>query len=407
MAKGLSPTFDWPEKPLLYGRVRQLRRVSRSLLFRRLVLLVGCGVISAHAAFSSIYIFGDSVSSTTTNFATGTTLTNDYYGKRYANGRTWVEVLAQRQGLGTNSIVTNTWTYTSNNLSFYGHFSPLLVTNVSKFTAPANASNCLFVVWVCNADFVGDLYDANVGDPNNAPNHGTNLAAWNTAISLHLTNHFKAITNLYAKGVRTLVAPNAVDVTRAPAFVSYATNSRVFVRQRIISFNNNYVALLKQIQSNSPGMNIVVPDMFSVFDSAHTNAAAYGLTNALDVFGNTTDALDAGFTALNSAGANYTFWDFISPTARVNELFADVAQQALSPVTLADMEQVNTSNRLDLVNVPVGLNGIVLYATNVTQSVWLTNSTFSSLTLTQGVFAIPTNSQRFYTVKFPYAWTWP
>jgi len=154
-------------------------------------------------------------------------------------------------------------------------------------------------------------------------------------------------------------------------------------------------------------LNIVVPDMFSIFDSAHTNAAAYGLTNALDVFGNTTDALDDGLTALNGNGAKYTFWDFISPTARVNELFADVAQQSLSPVNLAGMAQVNTSNRLDMVNVTVGLNGMVLYATNLTQSVWLTNSTFSSLTLTQGVFVVPTNSQRFYSLKFPYAWTWP
>jgi len=28
-------------------------------------------------------------------------------------------------------------------------------------------------------------------------------------------NHFKAITNLYAKGMRTLVAPNAVNIMLA------------------------------------------------------------------------------------------------------------------------------------------------------------------------------------------------
>jgi len=368
--------------------------------------LIGCAAISAHAAFSSIYIFGDSVSSTATNSATGQAV-DYYYGKRYCNGRTWVEVLAQRQGLGTNSIVTNTWAYTSNNLSFYGHYSPLLVTNVKNFIAPANVSNCLFVVWVCDADFVGDLYDNNIGNPPTAPSNGTNLAAWNTAISLHLTNHFKAITNLYGKGVRTLVAPNVVDVTRAPAFANYAVASRAFVRQRIINFNTNYAVMLKQVQAASPGLKIVAPDFFSLFDGGMTNAAAYGMTNALDFAGNTTDAIDSGLIVLNGTGAKYTFWDFISPSARFNELFADVAQQALSPVDLTGLTPVNTSNRLELVNVPVGLGGTVLFATNVTQSVWLTNSTFSSLTLTQGVFVIPTNSQRFYSVKFPYAWTWP
>ncbi|HEV2693121.1 MAG TPA: hypothetical protein VG347_09530, partial [Verrucomicrobiae bacterium] len=222
--------------------------------------MLSCAGMDVRAAFSSIYIFGDSVSATSTNNATGNA-TNLYYGKRYCNGRTWVEVLAQRQGLGTNSIVTNTWAYSSNNVSFYGHYSPLLVTNVNKFVAPANAGNCLFVVWVCDADFVGDLYDANVGDPANALQHGTNLVAWNTAISLHLTNHFASITNLYAKGVRVLVAPNAVDVTKAPAFASYTTNGKAFVRQRIISFNTNYLALLKQIEAASPGLRIVKPDM--------------------------------------------------------------------------------------------------------------------------------------------------
>ena len=32
-------------------------------------------------------------------------------------------------------------------------------------------------------------------------------------MNLSLTNHFVAITNLYAKGARTLIMPNAVDFT--------------------------------------------------------------------------------------------------------------------------------------------------------------------------------------------------
>ena len=393
------------EKTLLCAGVRHFRGVSRSLLIRGLVLLFGCAGIAAHAAFSSIYIFGDSVSTTTTNNPSFPT--NLYYGKRYNNGRTWVEVLAQRQGLGTNSIVTNTWAYSSNNLSFFGHYSPLMVTNVRNFTPPANVSNCLFVVWVCNADFVGDLFDAGVGDPANAPQNGTNLAVWTAAISQHLTNHFKVFTNLYGKGVRTIIAPNVVNVAKAPFFAGFSTGNKAFIRARVVSFNTNFLALTKQVEVASPGLKIIVPDIFAVFDAALTNAASYGLTNALDTGGNPIDALDNGYTGLNSAGANYIFWDYISPTARMNELFADVAQQALSPVDLAGMAQVNTSNRLDIVNVPVGLNGTVLYVTNLTQPVWLTNSTFSSLTLTQGVFVTPTNAQRFYQVKFPYAWTWP
>ncbi|MBW8864631.1 MAG: hypothetical protein JF609_06855 [Verrucomicrobia bacterium] len=350
------------------------------------------------------------MSSTTTNFTTDTNL---FYGKRYCNGRAWVEVLAQRQGLGANTTTNYNWAYNANNLSFFGHYSPLMVSNVLKFTAPANASNCLFVVWVCDADFVGDLYDNAICNPAVAPNNGTNLAAWTAAINQHLTNHFRAFTNLYAKGMRTLLAPNAVDVTKAPAFAGYFAPSRAFVRQRIISFNTNYVALLNQVQAASPGLKIYMPDMFGIFDAGLTNSAAYGLTNA--VFnGGSADAINAYYNygmlssiALNGPGTNYVFWEQASPTARMNELFADVAQQALSPVQLTGMAQTDISNRLDVANLPVGLNGIVLYATNLMQNVWLTNSTFSSLTVTQSVFIYPTNSSRFYSLKFPYAWTWP
>lgn len=384
--------------------------MSRWFLFRSIFLLLGCAVLPAQATFSSIYVFGDSVSATTTNFTTDTNL---FYGKRYCNGRSWVEVLAQRQGLGSNTTTNYNWAYNSNNVSFFGQYSPLLVTNVNKFVTPANASNCLFIVWVCDADFVGDLYDNNVGNPATAPSNGTNLPAWTAAINQHLTNHFRAITNLYAKGVRTLMAPNAVDVTLAPAFANYASASKAFVRQRVISFNTNYVALLKQIEVASPGLKIYVPDMFAIFDAGITNAAAYGLTNA--VFnGANVDAINAYYNygmlssiALNGPGTNYVFWEQASPTARMNELFADVAQQTLSPVQLTGMAQTDISNRLDVANVPVGLNGTVLYATNLTQSVWLTNSTFSSLTVTQSVYVYPTNAQRFYQAKFPYAWLWP
>ncbi|HSY18011.1 MAG TPA: SGNH/GDSL hydrolase family protein [Candidatus Acidoferrales bacterium] len=388
--------------------------MSRLLLIRGLVLLFGCAGIAAHAAFSSIYVFGDSVSTTTTNQYADTHPT-EYYGKRYCNGRAWVEVLAQRQGLGANSTSNSIWAYSSNNLSFYGHYSPLLVTNVNKFTAPANASNCLFVVWVCNADFVGDVSDPNVGAPGGTFSNGTNLLVWTTNINLHLTNHFKAITNLYGKGMRTLVAPNAVNIMLAPQFNQNSdTNYKAFVRQRIVSFNAAYATMMQQLQATSLGLKIYVPDMFGIFDAAVTNAAAYGLTNAL-YSGQPIDVIEASSPVVgllpnantNGLGTNYVFWDPVSPSARTHELFADVAQQALSPVDLADMAQVNTSNRLDIVNVPVGLNGTVLYATNLTQPVWLTNSTFSSLTLTQSVFVTPTNAQRFYQLKLPYAWTWP
>ena len=135
-------------------------------------LLFGSAIFPAQAAFTSLYIFGDGVSTTTNNSSGG----QFYYGLRYSNGRVWVEVLAQQLGLtnnywySTNSSIhvsytnlsalsasSTNWSYSSNNWSYFGDYSPNLVQNVNTFTAPTNATNALFVVWVNNADFVYDI----------------------------------------------------------------------------------------------------------------------------------------------------------------------------------------------------------------------------------------------------------
>ena len=100
-----------------------------------------------------MYIFGDGACTTTTNTSSG----GLYYGLRNSNGRVWVEVLAQRQGLSADSITNADWSNSINNYSYYGQFSPILVTNLNSFIPPADGNTALFVVWVCDADFVGDM----------------------------------------------------------------------------------------------------------------------------------------------------------------------------------------------------------------------------------------------------------
>ena len=371
--------------------------------FIAIALFVGGLVCSARAGFSSIYVFGDSLSATATNNATGIS-TNYYYGGtlRYSNGRTWVEVLAQRQGLGANSITNANWAYSSNNLSFWGNYSAILVTNVNGFSPPATATNCLFVLWVNNADFVGDIEAI-------TQNNGTNQAQWTAAINQHLTNHFSIITNLYAKGCRTLVAPNAADVTTVPEYNGSGTAYRAFVRQQIIGFNASYAVMLQQIHASSPSLTIYNPDIFSLLNNVLTNAASYGLTNALSS-GQPVDAVDfLANVAMNGPGTNYIFWDELGdPTAAMGEVIADFAQQYISPAQFSAIKQANGSNRLDVVNMPIGLtNGFVLSATNLTQKNWLTNVSFTTLTTPQSLYVPVAGAQQFYRLQFPWQWSWP
>jgi phospholipase/lecithinase/hemolysin len=363
--------------------------VKNLLPFTITILLLASSVFPAQADFSALYAFGDGVCSTTDNATTGPL----YHGNRYSNGRVWIEVLAQRQALTYDAAKNN---------SYFGDYSDHAMANIKSFVAPADATNDLFIVWVCDADFVGDLGQFN------PPYTAANTPAWNNNINQSLNNHFNIITNLYAKGVRYLVMPNAVDLGKIPEYAGLDVTSRNFVRGRIIYFNTNFTATLNQAKARCPSLQIYVPDFFSVFDNVITNAALYGLTNALDFNGQSIDAIDAlPNAATNGPGTNYIFWDPVDPTARLHAVMADIVQQIISPVQVGKVTSFVGSNRLDIVNYPAGLNGFVDGLTNLTLTNWSAMGSITSTNTTQSAFVPTSGPQQFYRLHFPYSWSWP
>jgi phospholipase/lecithinase/hemolysin len=389
-------------------------RVKGYIWFTLCILLFGLGVPRSKAAFTSLYIFGDGVSTTTTNSVAAF---EPYYGLRQSNGRVWVELLAQQLNLTNNywysnnianqvsytnlSASSTNWFYSSNNWSFYGDYSPILVTDVSNFTAPANASNALFIVWVNDADFVNDM---------GTIYPSTNIVTWTNAINQSLTNHYMAITNLYAKGVRTLVMPNAVDITEIPQYNTYPAASKNFIRQMVIYFNSAFSATLSNAMTSCPGLKIYEPDFFSLLDNILANPAAYGVTNAL-YSGQSIDVITAysnnllSSDDLNGPGTNYIFWDADDPTAKVHAIMAGAAKQLIAPVQFSKIASLGSSNRLDMTNVPVGLGGVVNGSTDLVS--WTSVTNFSSTNSTQSVFVPVAGPFQFYRLSFPFTWTWP
>lgn len=416
--------------------VKKLSRIAVSIFL--------LGILAFHAqaqaAFTSLYIFSDGLSTTTNN----TSGLSYYYGKRNTNGRVWLEVLAQRLGLGANSLTNVNWSNSSNNWSYYGQYSFNLITNLNHFQAPPDAATALFVVWVCDADSVNDM---------GTIYPSTNSTTWNNAINQSLANHWSIITNLYyAKGARTLIMPNAVDITEIPQYDGLQVSApakRNFIRQQIINFNIGFNTLLNQARAsltNYGNITIYEPDYFSLVDNMLTNTAAYGLTNPISG-GVSVYAVEQGtaYEKLNGPGTNYIFWDQINPTAKVHEILADTALQMVAPVQFAQVTMLNVStaptctNSLDIINMPVGLNGFVDGTTNLGQAGWTwtpvanVTSTNTSQTVcvntpplppvqSIGGFGdvypsgggsggeAPTNSAcmwQSFRLRFPFAWSWP
>ena len=75
---------------------------------------------------------------------------------------------------------------------------------------------------------------------------------------------------------------------------------------------------------------------------------------------------------MTGPGTNYIWWDDEDPTAKVHEVMADVAQQLISPVRITNLTLLNGSNRLDVANMPIGLNGFVDGSTNLVLANWTT-----------------------------------
>jgi phospholipase/lecithinase/hemolysin len=303
----------------------------------------------------------------------------------------WVEVLAQWRGLQFDAA--------GNTLSFWEHYSPILVENVDDYVAPADVSTALYVVWVANAD----MYK-NISTSPGLVYNDTVLSVWTNNNNAWISNHYTVITNLYAKGVRALVMPDAGDLTKTPNFAPGLTeDERRWIRERTIEFNAGFRDMLDTVASTLTDLTIYLPDMFSLFDAVLADPAAYGMINP--GVGALNDPY-LGDYSLDGPGANYVFWDHIHPTAKLQMLVAETVQELIWPIAVESVSSNNGTNDLHVANVPIGRDGLVRATSDFvtwTNVVLAFESTNTSQTLRVPV----SGPSRFYRLEFPFQWVWP
>ena len=227
-----------------------------------------------------------------------------------------------------------------------------------------------------------------------------NPTTWNNAINSSLANHSSAIATLYAKGARTLIMPNAVDITKIPYYAGLSPSEISFIRGEVISFNSGLATVISQAKAAHPGLRICVPDFFSLLDNMVANPGSYGFSNT------TSDALDDGYSDFNGPGANYLFWDAWDPTAKAHAIMAGTVQPMVhlltAPASISKLTALNHSNRLDVVSLPVGLSGFVDGRTNLVVGSWASVTNFNCTSATQTIFVPASGPQQYYRLRFPY-----
>lgn len=344
----------------------------------------------AFASFTSLYCFGDGVCTTTDNTGDPPEL---YHGNRYCNGRVWLEVFAEWQGLPYDP---------ANNLSYFGHSSDALVTNTAAFTAPADVATSLVVVWSANADLVGFISDTNLGyTPADIP-------AWTAEIDQAVLRHLQAVNNLFNKGVRTVIMFGCADVTETPAYIFMnPPSARPFIRARAIQFNAALELAIKGLASSQPGLTIHLPDVFGFFDQVVTNPGDFGLVNSP---GDAGALIQSPPYQLDGPEADYVFWDYWHPSAKFQMHLAEFVKELLSPVRVAGIDVAGGEAQLQLANIPLAREGVVESRATPEED-WQEAVVIDEPAIggsTGKMVPVPAiGPVGFFRARFPVVWTWP
>lgn len=275
----------------------------------------------AAQAYSSLYIFGDSLSDSGNNaVAIGATLpsqllpgggwfsTIPYASGTYSNGPVWASSFAASLGLSAAPSLKG-----GGNYAFGGAQTaapgvetpdgfPYSLKRQTEFFFAAHggsAPNDALYVLESGGNNARDALSAILG--------GADPSAVIGATALqYATDTGMLIDSLQAKGAQNIVVWNTPNLGLTPLAASYGPMGMGLASDLSASMN---AALAAELQGRS---GVTQFNVFDLMTQATLNPAAFGL-------GNVTDACGA---VLGCDANSYLFWDGIHPTARGHELLA-------------------------------------------------------------------------------------
>ena len=284
---------------------------------RRLILLIFFFIpwAASAASFSSLYVFGDSLSDPGNiplvsgyNFPPA-----PYSANRFSNGPVAVQYLAPLLGLPVDNSKNyaqggaTTGFINVNNASSGGLVPGSSLTGVLGqvndylYQVSSADPNALYVIWAGPNDLLQGLENPATFDAT-------------AAIGGALGNLSTAITDLKSAGAQHFLIPNMTDLGKTPRLVGTLYQASGTLLSGL--FDKQLAAMLGQLKTGLQA-DIASFDTFGFLNSVVTDPAQYG-------FSNVTGQCLADPACINnpSVADTYLFWDSIHPTTRGHALLA-------------------------------------------------------------------------------------
>lgn len=310
--------------------------------------------LAAEAPFSSLVVFGDSLSDTGNLFElTGGTYppSPPYFNGRFSNGPIWIDYLTTSLGLTAadvnNFAVGGAQTGEGNVENIVGRIDtdlPGLQNQIEEFTTQVGIADpdALYFFWAGANDFL-----ILPEDPQ----------AVQAAITNAVTNINTAVANLATTGAENIVVSNLPSLGLTPLSRVLQTSEQA--QQLTQAYNQalaaSLISLEQNIQAQNPEFDLVLVDLFSEFQKIETNPAAFGLSNITDPF-----SLEAvAVTQPNLVGLfpepsvqadEYAFFDLVHPTTAIHEYLSKVFLESVIGTTLDPSDE---DGGINLGNAPV------------------------------------------------------
>ena len=279
-----------------------------------LTLGLCCARAVAAGPFSSLFVFGDSLSDVgnISQATLGITPGQYYSNGRFSNGPVYAESLAT--GLGLPSITRSTaggndFAYggaqTTGTGGFEGIFIRDIDEQVTQFLSSrtANATS-LFLVFAGANDLIGGQ----------------------TNMTVPVNSLASSINRLMAAGARQFLVFNLPPLGSTPRYNGNSATRDQF-NARTQQFNTALATMLGGVQAGNPALTVYQLDVFGLFNRALADPAAFGLLNVTSAAAPGLEPGDSSYDT-NQIVPNpnqYAFWDDLHPTSSVHAILAQRA----------------------------------------------------------------------------------